>query len=143
MFKKIWNWMKTAATRAVESVGAVVRSVFGGVGGLLLGAGAGVAAAVAIAPATLTATLAQGPGAGVGTLGLTVAATAALPVLGVLTLVGSVLWGLAEAGSFLVRGKGLVEAAAWAKARFAEWDERTAQSLRPRVARHGHAASAR
>lgn len=138
--KKFWNWIKSAATRAVEAVGAVVKSVFGGTGGLLLGAGAGVAAAVAIVPATLTATITQGPGAGVGALGLTVAATAALPVLGALTLVGSVLWGLVEAGSFVVRGKGLEEATAWAKAKFAEWDERMA---RPRVNAHRHAAAAR
>jgi hypothetical protein len=135
MFKKIWNWMKSGAVRVVESVGALVKSVFAGTGGLLLGAGAGVAAAVAIAPATLAATLADGPGAGVGVLGLTVAATAGLPVIGALTLVASVLWGLVEAGSHLVRGRGLDEAAAWAKVKFEEWDERTAQATRPRVAR--------
>lgn len=138
--KKIWNWIKTAAKRAVESVGALVKSVFGGVGGLLLGAGAGVAAAVAIAPATLSATVMNGPVAGVGTLGLAVAATAALPVLGALTLVGSVLWGLVEAGSFLVRGRGLDEVAIWTKAKFAEWDECMARPAPARVnARHGHA----
>jgi hypothetical protein len=136
--KKIWNWLKSGVVRVVESVGALVKSVFAGTGGLLLGAGAGVAAAVAIAPATLAATLADGPGAGAGVLGLTVAATAGLPVIGALTLVGSVLWGLVEAGSFLVRGRGLDEAAAWAK-KFEEWDEKMAQATRPRVA--GRAAA--
>lgn len=140
MFKKIWNWMKSGAVRVVESVGALVKSVFAGTGGLLLGAGAGVAAAVAIAPATLAATLADGPGAGVGVLGLTVAATAGLPVIGALTLVASVVWGLVESGSFIVRGKGLVEAESAIRGWMARMDERM-EAMRPRGnTRHAHAA---
>lgn len=110
MFKKIWNWMKAAATRAVEAVGAVVKGVFGGVGGLLLGAGVGVGCALAIAPATVAATISGGPLDGVSALALTVGGTVGLPLLGVVGLVGSLLWGLAEAGSFLVRGRGFDEA---------------------------------